>query len=213
MNNLLGPIIGLLFGIPLSYLFFIFQEKYKKPILRYQKIFCLSSLAFRNKKIRDKPILDNKKGMRNSFHFLVRIKNVGKALVSKVPITFQFTDPNIEIISIDSSFDPRDKIKHIDIFKETDRKNQIKVVIKPGLDGGDEGMFHIFTASNKIPDLSTLRVRLGEIQGINWGPIKPKPSMKEEKFLVYLTVVLIAFILGIILAPVLESIAYTLKPK
>lgn len=168
MNNLLGAILGFILGVPISYMFFIFKEKRETPRLEYEKISSLSLVSM-DERIKNKVTLKyDGTPIDNIFSFKVRVRNIGKVSVENIPIIFQFDDENVEIIDTKADFTPEDKVKTAEYVQDGSKKSQEKVVTKPGLDKNEEGIFEIFTIGNRNADLSSLKIMLGEIQGVEW---------------------------------------------
>ena len=189
MEKLLGPILGFLLGIPITYLFVILKERYETARLTYEKVSSLS-LAPLNEEIKKKIVLTyDGVPINNIFSFKVKITN-GRIPIKEVPIIFEFPDTKTEIIDIKANFKTKDKVKFIDTFQDKDEKNQERVIIKPGLDKNEQVMFDIFTIirhSNKNIDLASLKIILGEVQGIEWREKKKKlPATLKSAIIIYI---------------------------
>ncbi len=155
-------------AIPLSYLFFVLREKRRTPILEYEKI-ARVLLASVEEKVKNKIVLTyDGTPVTNIHSFEVEIKNSGKVPVREIPVIFEFHDETVEILDITANFEPEDKTRNIQLSKGDNKKNQKKVFIKPGLDEGDKAKFNIFTKGGKDTGLSSLKIMLGETQGIKW---------------------------------------------
>ncbi len=168
LSSILGAILGFLLAVPLSYLFFVLREKRRTPILEYKKTASVS-LASVGEKVKNKIVLTyDGTPVANIRSFEVEIKNSGKVPVGKIPVIFEFHDETVEILDIEANFEPEDKTRNIQLSESDDKRNQKRVFIKPGLDGGDKAKFNIFIKGGKDTELSSLKIMLGETQGIKW---------------------------------------------
>lgn len=187
MDNLLGPILGFLLGIPITYIFVIFKERYESARLTYEKVSSLS-LAPLNEGIKGKIALTyDGMPINNIFSFRVKITN-GRIPIKEVPIIFEFPDTKTEIVDIKANFKTEDKVKFIETFQDKDKKNQERVIIKPGLDKNEKVVFDIFTIIrhyNRNIDFASLKIILGKIQGIEWREKKEKIPVTPKFILFY----------------------------